>query len=269
MSSTSEEPGFNWDYDHPAAWSKHYPCADGLCQSPIDIITAESIPEFYPSFNFSADYQKDHDFTLTNNGRQILVTSSEKELSQKLTFTGSGLLGTFNFVNFHLHWGPTNQQGSEHHIDGQRFPAEAHFVHQNEENGQIAVLAVLFTIPDDDDNEDDDDDEHQATRAPENPWEKYIASASQVTTRDQTSTCKLNLSELMSVDAEEFYRYVGSLTTPPCTEGILWTVFINEIPIRTTFLNRLREKIMRKTYRPIQPLNGRTIFRNYQYSKTI
>lgn len=257
MASINDGTLFNWDYEHPADWAKHYSCADGLCQSPIDIVTAESIPEFYPSFYFSSDYRKTQNFTLTNTGRQILVTSNQTECSKELTFTGSGFLGTFRFVNFHLHWGPTNHQGSEHQIDGHRFPAEAHFVHQNEENGQIAVLAVLFTI-----NDDDDD-----VRS-ENPWEKFINSASQLTERNQTSTCQLNLNELLSIDQQEFYRYVGSLTTPPCTEGIFWTIFIDEIPIRSELLHCLREKIMRKTYRPIQPLNGRTIFRNYQYSSS-
>jgi carbonic anhydrase len=73
----------------------------------------------------------------------------------------------------------------------------------------------------------------------------------------------------MKVDDREFFRYMGSLTTPPCTEGVVWTIFSHEISIKEESLNLLRQNLMRKVYRPVQPINGRTIFRNYLYSKTI
>ena len=60
-----------------------------------------------------------------------------------------------------------------------------------------------------------------------------------------------------------FFRYTGSLTTPPCSEGVIWTIFTSQIRIKEESLNQLRENIMKKAYRPIQPINNRTIFRNY------
>ncbi|CAF3355360.1 unnamed protein product [Rotaria sp. Silwood2] len=245
-----------WTYDNPSEWSKHFPCANGLCQSPININTVDTIPEFYSPCIFSSKYDSDQLFTLSNNGQQIATTlakSSTEQNTNELWFTGSGLIGKFYFVNFHLHWGENNKHGSEHEINGHCFPAEAHFVHKNHDNGQIVVLAFLFTI---------DNNQH-------NEWGKYANVASQLIKTHDKTNCTFNLNRLMQVRNREFFRYMGSLTTPPCTEGVIWTIFSHEIPIKEESLNLLRQNIMQKAYRSVQPLNGRTIFRNYEYSKMI
>jgi carbonic anhydrase len=258
--SCTEESDTYWNYDNPSEWSKHFPCANGSCQSPININTIDTIPEFYSPFLFSPKYNSDEMFTLSNNGQQITATlakSTNEKNKNDLWFTGSGLNGTFHFVNFHLHWGRNDRHGSEHEINGHRFPAEAHFVHKNFETGQIAVLAFFFIVADDDSNNI------------HNEWEKYADVASQLTKVHDTKTCIFNLNQLMQVDDREFFRYIGSLTTPPCTEGVIWTIFSHEILIKEESLNLLRQNLMRKVYRPVQLINGRTIFRNYQYSKMI
>jgi carbonic anhydrase len=241
-----------WSYDNPSEWSKHFPCANGLCQSPININTLDTVPEFYPLFKFSSKYNSNESFTLTNNGQQITATLKDQKQND-LWFTGSGLTGVFHFVNFHLHWGKNDRHGSEHEINGYRFPAEAHFVHKNNDNGQVAVLAFFLTVS---------GDEHSE-------WEKYADTASRLIKIHDQTTCIFNLSQLMQIDDREFFRYIGSLTTPPCTEGVIWTIFSHAIPIKEESLTLLRQNVMRKVYRPVQPINGRTIFRNYQYSKTI
>jgi carbonic anhydrase len=251
MSCTEESDDY-WSYDNPSEWSKHFPCANGLRQSPIDINTNNTIPKFYLPFIFSPKYHSDQFFTLTNNGQQITATLN-KQNKNDLWFTGSGLTGLFRFVNFHLHWGRNDQHGSEHEINGYRFPAEAHFVHKNDGTGQVAVLAFFLTISDDEHNE----------------WEKYATAASRLTKIHDTISCTFNLSQLMQIDDREFFRYTGSLTTPPCTEGVIWTIFSREIPIKEESLNLLRQNIMRKVYRPVQAINGRTVFRNYHHSKMI
>ena len=72
--SCTEESDIYWSYDNPSEWSKHFPCANGLCQSPININTIDTIPEFYPPFVFSPKYNSNELFTLTNNGQQITAT---------------------------------------------------------------------------------------------------------------------------------------------------------------------------------------------------
>lgn len=254
MSSNTKSTSI-WSYENLSEWPKYFPCTKGSLQSPINIITQDTIPEFYSSFLFSSKYNADELFILNYNGQQITVTlpkcPTTEHNSSEFYFTGSNLTGKYHFINFHLHWGQSNDHGSEHEIDGHRFPAEAHFVHKNYDNGQIVVLAFLLTI------DNSNNEQH-------NEWEKYGNIGSQLTKSNNQMNCIFNLSQLMQIKDKEFFRYTGSLTTPPCTEGVIWTVFSHKTLIKAKTLNLLRENIMRKAYRPVQPTNGRIIFRSYQ-----
>jgi carbonic anhydrase len=252
MSCTEESDDY-WSYDDPSHWSKHFPSANGFCQSPIDIITKETISQSYPLFIFSSKYDSNELFKLTNNGHQVTATLADHTYGQNekdLWFTGGGIKGIFYFVNFHLHWGGNDRHGSEHEINGQRYPAEAHVVFQNNETRQLAVFAFLFTIT--------HHSHHENTE-----WEKYANAASQLIHINDTIQCLFNLSHLMQVHDRTFFRYIGSLTTPPCSEGVIWTVFTSEIGIKEKSLKQLRENIMSKVYRPVQPINNRSVFKNY------
>jgi carbonic anhydrase len=251
--SCTEESDDHWSYDNPSEWQKHFPSAAGSCQSPIDIHTNQTVPHFYSSFLFSTKYNSNELFKLTNNGHQVTATLADHTYGQSerdLWFTGSDLPGKFYFVNFHLHWGQNDRHGSEHEIDGHRFPAEAHFVFKNNQTEQLAVFGFLFTIA---------DEFHEENKE----WKKYADAASELVHMNDTIQCIFNLSQLMQVNESRFFRYTGSLTTPPCTEGVIWTIFTSQIRIKEESLNELRENLMRKVYRPVQPINNRRIFRNY------
>ncbi|CAF1265146.1 unnamed protein product [Adineta steineri] len=252
MSCTTHSDDY-WDYDNPSEWQKHFPAAAGLCQSPIDIHAHKTIPHHYPPFVFSDKYHSNELFKLINNGHQVTATLADHTYGQSekdLWFNGSGLTGRFYFVNFHLHWGRDDRHGSEHEIDGYQYPAEAHVVFKNQETGQLAVFAYIFTVC-------------NQTQKGNKEWEKYCDAASQLTNQNDTIQCMFDLSQLMQANDRQFFRYTGSLTTPPCTEGVIWTIFIQKIAIKEESLNQLRQNLMRKVYRPIQPLNNRTVFRNY------
>ncbi|CAF4861240.1 unnamed protein product [Rotaria sp. Silwood1] len=64
---------------------------------------------------------------------------------------------------------------------------------------------------------------------------------------------------------QKFFRYMGSLTAPPCTEGIVWSVFFNIVPISEHSLNLLRNNVVRTAFRPVQPINHRIIYRNFDF----
>ena len=251
MSCTDEHDDY-WSYDNPTEWLEHFPSASGINQSPIDINTNEVLPQSYPLFIFSSKSDSNELFKLTNNGRQVAATLADHTYGQNekdLWITGGGLKGMFYFVNFHLHWGRNNRHGSEHQIDGRRYPAEAHVVFKNHQTEQLAVFAYLFNIADHFHREN-------------TQWSKYADAASQLTNVNDTIFCHFNLGALMEVNGRRFYRYMGSLTTPPCTEGVIWTIFTAKISIREDSLNQLRQNLMEKVYRPVQSINNRTIFRN-------
>ncbi|CAF4729826.1 unnamed protein product [Rotaria sp. Silwood1] len=254
MSCTEESDDY-WNYNDPSDWFEHFPAAAGTCQSPINIKSRYTVAKQYPLFVFSPDTEREIILILTNNGHQVAATLAKDSGTQNemdLSFTSGGLTGKFNFVNFHLHWGRSDRRGSEHEIDGHKYPAEAHFVYKNLETQQTAVFGFFFHVV-------------LSVNEENRAWKKYTHIASLLTNIGDAMSCTFILSHLMQIESRRFFRYIGSLTTPPCTEGIIWTIFVDPIPIDEESLNLLRNNVMRKTYRPVQPINDRIIHRNYDH----
>ncbi|CAF3375701.1 unnamed protein product [Rotaria sp. Silwood2] len=242
-----------WDYDDPSKWSEQYPAAKGHCQSPINIKFGETVKQEYPSFTFSPKYKDRLLFTLRNTSKKLTVTLAKKQHNKNQTdlwVTGGGLNGTFHFVNFHLHWGNNDRHGSEHEFNGYRFPAEAHFVFKNFANQEIAVFAFFLNVSGRFDDENTE-------------WKKYADATCLLKNSGDTYDCIFNLSHLMQIENKKFFRYMGSLTAPPCTEGIIWSVFFNIVPIAEHSLNLLRNNVIRTAFRPVQSINDRIIYRNF------
>ena len=108
----------DWNYDEygPAVWSERYPICGGERQSPINILTACTTYKYFQPFVFGFDYQVQHNFTLKNNGHTIIGTLYDPLKLPAFQLTGGDLNGTFEFVNFHLHWGENHKSGSEHEV---------------------------------------------------------------------------------------------------------------------------------------------------------
>lgn len=242
-----------WDYDDPSKWHEKFPIANGKCQSPIDIKVNHTVVQNYSPFVFSVSSKSRHSFKLNNSNSMLTVTLAEKEPSgsqSDLWVTGGGLDGKFYFANFHLHWGSNEKYGSEHQINGYRYPAEAHFLFKNFETQQMTIFTYFL------DSSGRFDDENVE-------WKKYADATSVLKSQGDTYYCSFNLSHMMQIENKKFFRYIGSLTAPPCTEGIIWTIFYHPIPITEHSLNLLRNNVMRESCRPIQPINGRIIYRNF------
>jgi carbonic anhydrase len=184
----------HWSYSGetgPEHWARLAPefaaCGIGVNQSPIDIsktISAELAP-------LQFDY-KGHGTTIVNNGHTVQINVEPGSWLN----TGDE---DFQLLQFHFH------SPSEHKINGELFPLEGHFVHQNS-SGALAVVGVLF-------------------RAGE--WNTDLArigsAAPQVI--DQPEAIDIDIADLELYSGHEsYYRYNGSLTTPPCTEGVQWYV---------------------------------------------
>ncbi|XP_007166034.1 carbonic anhydrase 12 isoform X1 [Balaenoptera acutorostrata] len=217
--------GSTWTYigpDGEKSWSKSYPSCGGLMQSPIDLhndilqYNASLVPLGLQGYSESADQQ----FVLTNNGHSVKL-----KLPQDMHIQGLG--ARYNASQLHLHWGDQNEpHGSEHTVGGKHFAAELHMVYYNSDlypNASIAsdkpeglaVLAVLIEM------------------GSFNPsYDKIFSHLKDVKYKGQeVSIPGFSIEELLPKRPEEYYRYRGSLTTPPCYPTVLWTVFRNPVQI--------------------------------------
>lgn len=132
-----------------------------------------------------------------------------------------------------------------------KYAGEVHFVYQNSQTSQIAVLGVFIQSYFDTDQQTSDE------------WQKYFHIVSTLTSENDSSQFDLNFTALIEQTRVDFWRYEGSLTTPPCTEPIIWTVFKQPIFISENQLKILRNDILMKNYRHPKPLNHRMIYRNF------
>ncbi|XP_007479605.1 carbonic anhydrase 12 isoform X1 [Monodelphis domestica] len=217
--------GSKWTYDGEdgeKAWSKSFPSCGGMFQSPIDfhndILQYDStlLPLVFEGYNMSFKEQ----FILTNNGHSVKLN-----LPPNMNIQGLG--SRYTATQLHLHWGNRNNpHGSEHTVDGKHFAAELHIVHYNsdkypdvvtarDEPEGLAVLAVLIEI---------------GSFSPS--YDNIFSHLQNVKYKDQkVQVPGFNIQDLLPENVHEYYRYQGSLTTPPCSPTVLWTVFRNPVQI--------------------------------------
>jgi len=219
----------HWSYEGDAApqnWSKLNPdfmlCVKGKNQSPIDIHGA--LKTHSQPLNISYKLAPD---SIINNGHSIQVNVKEGDV---LTLDGD----KFVLQQFHFH------APSENTIDGKSFPLEAHFVHMDA-NGEIAVVAVMFEIG-------------KSNPELEKIWQHIPSQTGQTAALRE----KVDLSGLLPKKLTH-YRFSGSLTTPPCTEGVRWLVVKQPMTVTVQQLNAFTSVMHHANNRPQQKLDGRVI----------
>eukprot|EP00057_Strongylocentrotus_purpuratus_P002927 XP_003725538.1 PREDICTED: putative carbonic anhydrase 3 [Strongylocentrotus purpuratus] len=239
---------------------------DGSSQSPINIVTKWTREIERAPFNLQS-YDTTIDATVENNGHALEIEVSKMPGEGHYDVTGGGLSGTFRAVQFHFHFGSNSMQGSEHTIDGERYPAEMHIVHYDtayssvseavKNKGGIAVLGFFLEV-DDDDNSALDIILDQASNLVRPHTHQEMAG--------------FTLSNLLPSSLDKFWRYDGSLTTPLCNEVVTWTLFEDTIKISNNQLNITRtlmsdaideagyEMPMENNFRDIQSRGIRTIY---------
>jgi carbonic anhydrase len=221
----------HWAYEGengPQAWGKLKPdfntCATGKRQSPINIEDGTTLqgPAEPVQFAYSPS-----NGTVVNNGHTIQV---DVQGENAITVRGS----TYRLLQFHFH------TPSEEQINFKRFPMVVHLVHKNNE-GQLAVVAVLL-------------DEGAASAFIDKVWTYMPLDNGD---RVRMPAGLLNLSELLPTD-QRYYQFMGSLTTPPCSEGVLWMVLKQPVT-----LSKAQFKLFTQLYpnnaRPVQAVNGRPV----------
>ncbi|HCY17331.1 MAG TPA: carbonate dehydratase [Curvibacter sp.] len=221
----------HWAYEGeggPDAWGQLKPeyktCALGKRQSPIHIQESNTLQGPAEAIQFS--YQPSSG-TVVNNGHTIQV---DVVGDNSINVRGSN----YKLLQFHFH------HPSEEHINHKVYSMVVHLVHRNIE-GQLAVVAVLL-------------DPGAANGLINKVW-TYMPLDAGDTVRMPAGL--LDLNELLPKD-QRYYQFLGSLTTPPCTEGVLWLVLKQPTTVSAEQLKLFRQ-LYPNNARPVQPVNSRPI----------
>ncbi|NOQ34442.1 MAG: hypothetical protein GQ569_00920 [Methylococcaceae bacterium] len=220
----------HWSYagnTAPQHWGSLSPefatCGKGKNQSPIDI--QDSLDAKLPPISFSYSTKATE---IVNNGHTIQVNIAAGSYIQ---VDGQ----SFELKQFHFH------TPSENEINSQSFPLEAHFVHADD-SGNLAVVAVMFK------------------QGEENSLLKTVLSSmpSEKNKKNNLANMPIDYAKMLPSN-KDYYRYNGSLTTPPCSEGVRWLVFKNPVSIIDAQTQQFETVLHHGNNRPTQPLNARII----------
>jgi carbonic anhydrase len=219
----------HWGYsghEGPEHWGELDPafhiCGGGKNQSPIDLtgFIEGELPEI--EFNYQPGGKE-----VINNGHTIQVNyaaGSSIRVDDK----------EFELKQFHFH------SPSENHINGQSYPMEAHFVHADSE-GNLAVVAVMYQ-------------EGEANETLEQAWSRMPLQAN----GQYVLAERLDASALIP-ENRDYYRFNGSLTTPPCSEGVRWLVIKQADSASKEQIAKFSETMHHPNNRPVQPVNARVV----------
>ena len=197
-------------------------CKVGKNQSPIDIDkTITTSPSKLKTF------QRFPVLSILNNGYTVQADFKAGNIMVVDT-----VMYEMKHVTFHT--------PSENTIKGKSFPLEAHFLHADSK-GNMAILAVMF-------------EEGAENKALANLWEQMPKTKVQ----PKKLSSKVLASDLTPRD-KTYYRYNGSLTTPPCTEGVIWIVMKSPMTASKSQITAFKKVMRHDNNRPLQPLNGRIV----------
>jgi carbonic anhydrase len=232
------EEGVEWGYEGdigPAYWSRltwdYAICEQGVHQSPIDLTEANEIQ--YAQMErvmgtVAMDVERRAEvMDVLDNGHTVQITS-DADIGVSIDGRDYGLL------QFHFH------SPSEHTLNGQSFPLEAHFVMGNEA-GHLAVISYLFEA-----GEANEDYAPIVAGLPQNTGEKR---------KLEDLDFDLNAIKPLSGD---FFAYSGSLTTPPCSEGVIWMVHAKPQELSAEQLSAFT-RTLDNNNRPVQPRHVRQL----------
>lgn len=200
-------------------------CNSGKNQSPINL--GNMVESDLPAIRFR--YQPSA-IELLNNGHTIQTDCDKGSL---MAVDGHD----YELLQFHFH------APSENLIEGRSFPMEAHFVH-SDRDGNLAVIAAMYV-------------DGRKNRFVQALWEQMPEREGE---RRSVPHFSLQASDLMPGN-RDYYRYNGSLTTPPCTEGVLWLVMKNPVQVSPGQVQKFHAVMHHENNRPVQPVHARPVLK--------
>ncbi|MDH5185312.1 MAG: carbonic anhydrase family protein [Gammaproteobacteria bacterium] len=219
----------HWGYtghNGPQKWGGLNPayglCSTGKNQSPIDV--KASVDSKLPAIKFSyAGFGKE----ILNNGHTVQVNYSDANQIEL-----DGVIFKLKQLHFHT--------PSENHIKGKSYPLEMHLVHASND-GELAVVAVMF-------------EQGQANTALDKAWSQLPIHNGDI----HVLKARLAANELLPKN-RDYYRFNGSLTTPPCSEGVRWLVMKDAVKISRAQVETFAAVIHGANNRPLQKHNARIV----------
>lgn len=226
---TIERHSPNWDYESPIWQDLGYIDCGGIVQTPINIETAHTIKSADLSdltFNYNA-----FDIKIVDNGHTVQV-NRDPAITNNMVIDGV----MYDFLQFHYH------THSEHEIDGETDEMEIHLVHQDPITKNLAVVGVMLNAN---------------GTTPNDFIESYLKSFPSTENNEVATTTSIDLDDLLPSN-HNYYTYTGSLTTPPCSQGLKWIVLKDKVDVSVEQMQKF-EETHHVNARPIQPLGGRTV----------
>lgn len=239
-----------WDYQGdagPVHWGDLNPafaiCSSGRAQSPINI--TKRIVKTPPTLSLSYEpaplrLVDDGLTTLTLGAEQTVIADGHGiQLNFPAETTKEAIMlddHLFRLVQLHVH------SPSEHQLHGQTYPMEIHLVHQGN-NGTVVVIGVFVQT-----GAANPALKKIIDNMPADQGVEHLIEGEQVNPRS------------LLPPTGGYYSYPGSLTTPPCTEGVQWVVIMNPLTASSSQIAKLRQSVDGDNARPVQPQYKRTIF---------
>lgn len=224
----------DWSYGNdtgPAQWGslseENRACSSGKNQSPVNIETAKAINANLPAIKFNYSMLMPHEIINTGNAIRVeLGMGSDIAVDDQ----------EFELKHFDFH------VPSETTVNGKSFPMEALFHHENKD-GEATIVSMMF-VPGEED--------HTINKL----WEQLPMEAG----KSERLTAKALRPIETTQKMDGYYRYNGSLTTPPCTEGVRWLVLKQPMKVSNAQLAKIKNALKTPNNRPVQALNARQIF---------
>ncbi|XP_029990257.1 receptor-type tyrosine-protein phosphatase gamma [Sphaeramia orbicularis] len=264
------DPYWSYSGSHgPRGWAALYPECAANNQSPVDITDEQAVvsEEYQELVLEKFNAESSNQTTMKNTGKTVAVF-----LKDDYFVRGAGLPGRFKAEKMEFHWGQSDgSAGSEHSVNGRRFPVEMQIYLYNsddfdslsaaiKERRIIAAMTIFFELGQKD-----------------NPAVDPIIQGLKgvVHHEKETNLKSFILRDLLPSSVDSYYRYTGSLTTPPCSKVVEWIIFSRPVYVSQSqleaFYNILTTEqqdhvksveYLRNNFRPLQDLDNRKVFKS-------
>ncbi|XP_041946149.1 receptor-type tyrosine-protein phosphatase gamma [Alosa sapidissima] len=267
----AEEPYWAYSGTHgpDGGWTSAYPECKEKNQSPINIVDTDTkISVEYQELTLDGfETESSNKTSMKNTGKTVAVL-----LKDEYYVRGAGLPGRFKAEKVEFHWGQSNaSEGSEHSINGHRFPVEMQIYMYNSddfdslntairEKRVIAAMAVFFQVG-----------------MKDNPAVDPIIHGLRGVVHHEKETFlePFILRDLLPSQLGSYYRYIGSLTTPPCSKVVEWIIFSRPVFVSykqleafySIFTTEQQDHVksveyLRNNFRPLQSLDNREVYKS-------